>query len=142
MKKLDSLVIPHLVFFENNIFLFVSHVFIWKQRHLWILLIFWSSIKKGNQVCFRFDHFGLKLNFLMHYILDTSKNTIKVSSWTYVYNCRICEWKSGLWIRVIWSKSVRSIASFSVYNMLSWIPLGLLHRAAYQPFWLDVTVLM
>ena len=79
---------------------FVSHVVIWKQRHLWILLIFWSSIKKGNQGYFRFGLCWLKLNFLMHYLHDTSKNTIKVSSWTYVHNCRICEWKSGLWIRV------------------------------------------
>ena len=100
MKKLDFLIIPHLVFFKNNIFLFVSHAFIWKQHHLWMLLIFWSSIKKENQVCFRFDHFRIKLNFLMHYSLDTSKNTIKLSSWTYLHNCRICEWESGLWIRV------------------------------------------
>ena len=39
----------------------------------------WSSIKKGNQGYFRFGHFWLKLNFLMHYLHDTSKNTIKVS---------------------------------------------------------------
>ena len=30
-------------FFKNCTFLFMYHIFIWKQRHLWTLLIFWST---------------------------------------------------------------------------------------------------
>ena len=30
-------------FFKNCTFLFMYHIFIWNQRHLWTLLIFWNT---------------------------------------------------------------------------------------------------